>query len=380
MDLSRRSFLHSLSAGGVAAALHWPASGAASGSPATESTHPPLLLNSTGNAYGPSERVQMEMRRALSLARRFPNAEPDSGYDTLGRVIADFHGVHPGQVLIGCGSTEVQRSAVAALLGPGERLVMARPTFDAIERYVRAAHAEVVTVPLNREFGHDLDGMLTAVNTAARLVYICNPNNPTGTLTYRKDLEIFIGKLPANTCVIIDEAYHHFAVPSSGYQSFIDHPMDDARVIVTRSFSKIHGLAGLRIGYAISAAQTIEKMRPYQLQDSVNVVAMKAALAALRDTVGLRIAIKHNEDARQEFVNQAVARMLRPLSSHTNFVMVNTGHPASEVIRHFKEHNILIGPPCPALESHVRISYGRREEMRRFWQVWDLKMFHPGEH
>ena len=374
MSLSRRRLLRSLGLG--AAALPCASGVGRFLSLDLEASTSPLLLNGTGNAEGPSEGVRAAMREAMSLTNRFPDVE----YDELVSFIAEYHRVPPSQVLIGCGSTEILRSAVSALLGSGKRLVMARPTFGAIDRYARAAGVEVVQVPLDRGFAHDLEAMRAATNAATGLVYICNPNNPTGTLTFRKDLETFIGRLPSTACVIVDEAYHHFVGPSPSYASFVDRPINDPRVIVTRTFSKAYALAGLRIGYGISAVKTVELLRRYQLWENINGIAVRAALAALSDNDGLETTIKHNNDARQEFENQAVARMLRPLSSHTNFVMLDTGHPTSEVLQHFEEHGILIGSPYPTLETFVRVSLGRSDDMRRFWQVWDLKMFHPEAH
>jgi len=374
MNLSRRRLLRSLGLG--AAALPYASGVGRFLSQDPEVSTSLLVLNGTGNAEGPSEGVRAAMREAMSLINRFPDVE----YYDLVSFIAEYHRVPPSQVLIGCGSTEILRSAVFALLGSGKRLVMARPTFDAIDRYARAAGAEVVQVPLDREFAHDLGAMRAAINEATGLVYICNPNNPTGALTLRKDLEAFIGGLPSSTCVIVDEAYHHFVGPSPSYASLVDRPINDPRVIVTRTFSKAYALAGLRIGYGISAAKTVELLRRHQLWENVNGIAVRAAVAALADSGGLATTIKHTSDARQEFENQAVARMLRPLSSHTNFVMLDTGHPASEVIQHFEEHGILIGPPYPTLDTFVRVSLGRSDDMRRFWQVWDLKMFHPEAH
>src|SRR5439155_5882224 len=143
----------------------------------------------------------------------------------------------------------------------GLQLIQAIPTFEAIQEYAKAARSKVVSVPLSRSSAHDLHAMFSHADASTGLVYICNPNNPTGSLTPRKDLEAFIEKLPANTRVVIDEAYHDFVIRTGMYSSFIDNPIDDERVIVTRTFSKAYGLAGLRLGYAVAAPKTIEQMR-----------------------------------------------------------------------------------------------------------------------
>jgi histidinol-phosphate aminotransferase len=151
--------------------------------------------------------------------------------------------------------------------------------------------------------------------------------------------------------------------------------MDDERVIVTRTFSKIHALAGLRVGYAVAGAQTARAIFLHSLQDNLNVVAAEAAMAALQDTQSVQVNIQRNADNRQEFLNQAYARMMRPLDSHTNFVMFKTVRTADELIDHFKQNNILIGPRYPSMENYIRVSVGLPEEMKEFWRVWDLMPF-----
>jgi histidinol-phosphate aminotransferase len=204
------------------------------------------------------------------------------------------------------------------------------------------------------------------------LVYICNPNNPTGTLTPREDLELFIKRLPPNTQILIDEAYHHYAGESARYQSFIDRPVDNERVIVTRTFSQVYGLAGLRLGYAVGSPNVLQLMRAHATEQSVSGVVALAAMAGLEDTDSVRESVKRNANDRQEFRNSAMVRMLKPIDSHTNFVMMDTHHPAQEVIDHFQKNHVLIGSHFPAMDTHIRVSLGTRPEMVRFWQVWDM--------
>jgi histidinol-phosphate aminotransferase len=176
--------------------------------------------------------------------------------------------------------------------------------------------------------------------------------------------------------VLIDEAYHHYAGTSSDYASFIDHPVDDSRVVVARSFSKIYGLAGLRIGYAVAAAPVARRLASSALAENVNVVAARAASTALDDGGHVRMSVRRNDDDRQEFFNQANARMLRTIDSRTNFVMVNTERPAGEIIEHLVKHDVLVSPPIPGFDKHIRVSLGTPAEMREFWRVWDLMPVH----
>src|SRR5438445_10561852 len=191
-------------------------------------------------------------------------------YRSLAKRIATANRVKPEQVLIGCGSTEILRMAAFAFLGNGRQLIQASPTVEAIEHYARATGSEAISVRLTSGFAHDLDGMLARATASTTLVYICNPNNPTATLTPRKDLETFISKLPASTSVVIDEAYHHYASQSGMYASFIDRPLDDGRVIVARTFSKVYGLAGLRLRYAVPSPKLIQQMQKFATEHNSN--------------------------------------------------------------------------------------------------------------
>ena len=375
----RRNFLRTLlCAGGTAALLPSPLRGLTT-SPAFIEPLPldespgPIRLNSNENAYGPSGKAVAALRDALRNVNRYP----DSNYDALVEQIAHLHRVKREQVLLGCGSTEILRMAAAAFLRPGKRLIQASPTFEAMEHYTQTARAEVVSVRLTPQFAHDLEAMSQHLDENATLVYICNPNNPTGTLTPRPDLEVFVKRLPANTHILIDEAYHHYAGEFARYQSFIDRPLDDERVIVTRTFSQVYGLAGLRLGYAVGAPKILQLMRAYATEQSVNGVVASAAMAALEDTDSLRESVKRNANDRQEFRNSAMVRMIKPIDSHANFVMMDTHHPAQEVIEHFKQNQVLIGPHFPAMDTHVRVSLGTRPEMLRFWRVWDMLHYTP---
>jgi len=218
---------------------------------------------------------------------------------------------------------------------------------------------------------------LARADGSTGLIYICNPNSPTGTLTIRKDLEGFLRKIPGRPCVLIDEAYHHYVQGApSAYASFIDRPVDDDRVIVARTFSAIYGLAGARVGYAISSPQLARSLSQERLPFGVNLMGARAASAALDDGDYVRLSAKRNTDDRQEFFNQGNVRMNRWIDSHTNFILMKGGLPAPRILEHFQKHNILLGPLVPEMPKYVRISLGTREEMLNFWRVWDALPLH----
>lgn len=326
-----------------------------------------ILLNSNENAYGPLPSTMATMQQALGWANRYP----DFDYDSLVWAIADQHKIKPHQVVTGCGSTEILRVTAAALLAPGTKLIVGWPTFEAIGAYGETAGAEIVKVPLTSSQAHDLDAMLARTAGGPSLVHICNPNNPTATLTPRKDLEAFIAKLPTNSYLILDEAYHHFATDSPDYVSFLDRPADNPRIIVARTFSKIYGMAGMRLGYGVTSEEIAQKLRRFQTQDNVNMVAAQAGLAALQDTAEMQLAVRRNAADRQEFFTQANKRGLKPIPSYTNFVMMDAGRPAADVSTYFKKNGILIGRHFPPMDNYVRVSLGRPNEMQQFWKVWD---------
>ena len=372
MITSRRGFVRFGVGAAAAAAIRWPLTGVSRAGAFEPSRLKQddgfIRLNCNENAYGPSVNAIDAIKSAIGSANRYPRME----YDVLTERIAKSNNLKPEQVILGCGSTEILRMAAFAFLSDGKQLIQASPTFEAIGHYARAAGSEVISVRLTPGFAHDLDGMLAHANASTTLVYICNPNNPTASLTPRKDLENFISKLPVSTFVMIDEAYYHYAGQSGMYASFIDHPLGNERVIVSRTFSNVYGLAGLRLGYAVASPTIIRQMRKFATEDNINAIVTQAAVAALDDTDGIRDVVRRNTDDRQEFFNQAMARSLKPIDSHANFVMMNTFHPSEEVIQHFHINNILIGRRFPPMDTYIRISLGRPEEMRAFWQTWDM--------
>jgi len=328
-----------------------------------------ILLNSNENAYGPLPKTMAAMQQALGWANRYP----DFDYDALVWEISDQGKVHPHQVVTGCGSTEILRITAAALLGPGTKLIEGWPTFEAIGEYAKTAGAEVVRVPLTSNYAHDLDAMLAAAGNSSSpiLFHICNPNNPTASLTPRKDLETFISKMPSTSYLLLDEAYHHFATDSPDYKSFLEQPTDNPRVIIARTFSKIYGMAGMRLGYGVSSEQTAASIRRFQTQDNVNMIVAQAGLAALQDPAEMQSAVRRNANDRNEFFAQAARRGLKPIPSYANFVMMDASRPAADVANHYKQNGILIGRRFPSMDNFVRISLGRPNEMQQFWKVWD---------
>lgn len=366
--LSRRSFFKTAGLGAaVAATASFPADLLSWAEP-LRAPQPggPILLNSNENAYGPFPSVL-----ALENPFLYANRYPDRSYDGLLDRLAALHKVQTNQVALGAGSTEILKMAACAFTGPGKKLVMASPTFEAIGAYGETVKADVIKVPLAASYAHQLEQMAEAVGKNGGLIYICNPNNPTGSLTPRRSLENFIRALPANVYVLMDEAYHDFVPVSADYVSFLHTPVDPDRVIVARTFSKIYGMAGLRLGYGVASAKTMALLRPHKVDDSANILALRAALASLDHDDEHKVAAQRNGFDRDEFLRQAAARKLQVVPSSTNFVMFNTQRPIRTVIDEFTKSNIRIGRPFPPMDTFARISLGKPDEMKAFWQVWD---------
>jgi histidinol-phosphate aminotransferase len=373
MDICRRALLRRIAGSAAvtaaAATLRRTSVVAAGDTPLETAVDGPIRLHLSENAYGPAPAAIAAIRDA---ATRLVHRYPDAAEEALRNGLAEFHRVSPERIVVGCGSTEIMRMAARAFCGAGRSAVVAAPTHDGLMMAIADTDTEVVAVPLRSDYSHDLEGMLARAGARTRLVYLCNPHNPTGSLTGRKHIETFLENLPETTYVVIDEAYHHYVGGAPEYASFIDRTVSNPRVIVTRSFSTMHGLAGLRVGYGITGAETARSLASARLAGSVNAVGAIAAIAALTDTAHVRTTARRNADERQEFCNQANARMLRTIDSQANFVMLNTGHPATEMIAHFKTHGVLVAGPFAGFDKHVRVSIGTPSDMREFWRVWDL--------
>ena len=376
MSMSRRGLLK-LAVSGMAAGYAPPPEFAStietkSGQQVGAGSRKLIHLDRNENAYGPSPKAVAEVLNHADLTNRFPGST-----GALVSSLARFHGVKPEQILLGAGSTAIIKMAMNAFLRSGRGLILASPTFELIESYAVSIRARMSAPALRHDYGHDLESMLAAVNSDTGLVYICNPNNPTGTLTNRQEIDRFLEKLPERVPVIIDEAYHEYAGGSGAYVSFLDRPSQHPGVIVTRTFSEVYGLAGLRLGYAFAQPKILNALAGEKLDMEIGSLALAAGLAALADTEFTASCVLRNQNDRQEFVNQVNARMLRVLDSHSNFSCLNVMRPAAGIIDHYRKNDILLGPEIPGMPYYARVSLGVPEEMREFWAVWDLLGEHP---
>jgi histidinol-phosphate aminotransferase len=353
--LSRRSFARLAAGVAAATALPWkdlealPAAGAR-----------PIRLSANENPFGPSPAAREAIRLALADAGRYPDEPAEEMLATVARL----HGVREEQVLVGAGSGEILKWAAVTFIGPGRRLVEADPTFEDLSRHTRLAGGEVTRVPLNGRFEHDLPRMLEAARRAD-LVYLCNPNNPTATITPAASLREFVAAVPAPTLVLVDEAYHHY-VTSPDYGSLMDLVPRHPNLIVARTFSKIFGMAGLRCGYCVSSEETIGKMAAHQGWSSVSALTLAAARASLGDEMHVARHRDRNLGTRS-FVRTEVERLGRAvLPSEANFVMIDMGRDVTPVIASLRDRGIEVGRRFPAMPQYLRVTIGTPEEMKSF--------------
>jgi histidinol-phosphate aminotransferase len=320
-----------------------------------------IQLNSNENPYGPSPRALDAMKRSQRVAARYPDAFEDE----MEQAIARLHNVAQENVVLGCGSGEILRMADMAFLAPGKRVVVAEPTFEAVLGYARLTRAEAVKVQLTADYRHDLPAMAQACAANTGLVYVCNPNNPTATIVYRDELAAFLGRVPRDCIVLLDEAYHHFVEDpryASGFDFLAAHP----NLIVVRTFSKVYGMAGMRLGYAIGAKETIQALRAHRLANNTNAAVLEAGLASLADTNHVARQRRLNNETRKWLCRELERDARRFIPSHTNFVMIEAGSDVAPFIARFRERNILVGRRFPSLSTWLRVSIGTRKEMEFF--------------
>lgn len=369
ISISRRQFSRLLGAGAACVVARPAHSLAAAASPAA-TPGGIVRLSSNENPFGPSPKALKAMTDSFALACRYP----DEHADALIQTIAKTDGVNSEQILLGAGSGEILKLCAVAFTGPiaGDRkestgrgaLVVADPTFEAILNHAKIAGAEIVKVPLTGPgHSHDLPKMAAAAREG--LVYICNPNNPTASITPKKEMRDFIAKTPRETMILVDEAYFHYA-DSPDYESVIPLIKDHPNLIVARTFSKIYGMAGLRCGYCVAQKETIERMRPHQPWDSVNVMALAAANAGLADPDLVPNGRRLNNETRAFVIGELDAMGYKQIPSQANFLMVDLKRPVVPLIQALKERKVQVGRLFPALPNHMRLTIGKKTEMDAF--------------
>lgn len=362
-NISRRHFARVLGASGAYAALGPIVAHSTPVLRMVSSAEPntgTVRLSSNENPYGPSPAALKAMTDAFGHVWRYP----DEHEQALVERLAKLHGVSSDQILLANGSGEILRVAAAAFTTSAKKLVVADPTFEAISRHARTAQAEVVRISLTSDYGHDLPKMLTAGSDGG-LIYICNPNNPTASLTSKDSIATFLARVPEQTIVLIDEAYHHY-VESTDYASVIPLIKKYPNLVVVRTFSKIYGMAGLRCGYCVTRSDLIQRMRAHQTFDSVNIMALVAAAASLQDTEQVEQGRRRNSEVRKYLYSQLDKSGLKYIPSHANFLMIDVRREVRPVISALQDRKVEVGRKFPALPNFLRVTVGTRPQMEAF--------------
>jgi histidinol-phosphate aminotransferase len=325
-----------------------------------------IRLNSNENPLGPSSAAKAAIEKAFAYAGRYPmNARPAmADYRAL---VAKKHGVKPEAVSLGAGSGEILENAVQAFTTSTRGLVAAVPTFEAPARTAKERKVPLNEVPVDPDGILDLEKMIAAA-TGAGLVFVCNPNNPTATVhagAAIADLVTRIRKASPDTMILIDEAYHDY-VMDPAYATAIPLIADNPTVIVSRTMSKLHGMAGLRLGYCVGHPDALAKLSRWSMPYNGNALAVAAACVSIEDTAQIERERRRNVEALKftaDFFRQSGFSVT---DSQANFVWVNLNRPAKEFRESCEKQGILVGREFPPFEkTHSRISIGTMDEMRR---------------
>ena len=321
----------------------------------------PLVLCWNENPYGPSPAAREAVARSIADGCRYPS---DEELKTLTRAIAQHEGTQSDHIALGTGSGELLCALGLLCAREGGELLAAEPTYLELPRYAKGAGAAVRFVPVDAQLRHDLSAMSGAVTAHTRALYLCNPNNPTGTAVSAAQIRAFVATLPPHVTVIVDEAYMDFAA-GPGVQTVSDLVEGERRVVILRTFSKIHGMAGLRIGYAVARPDVAKKLRA-ACMTTPNILSVRAARASLADE-DFRADTRRRILASRTRITGELSRLkLRYAEPEGNFVFFDTGVPLTTFTERMKAQNVLVGRLFPPFASWCRITIGTESEVSSF--------------
>jgi len=314
------------------------------------------------NPYGPSEAVMKAMNTAFKYDNRY--GYPDGN---LVQELAAHHGVRTENILLGAGSGEILQVADRAFLGGGRKVVGVTPTFSTVYEYAAGVRSESIILPLREDHGQDIGVLIKTAKNNHRdvgFIYLCTPNNPTGMLVTKQEIAQLLDGIPEDVPVLIDEAYHHY-VDNPAYATSIPYVLEGRQVIVARTFSKIYGLAGMRLGYAVAPKPLIDRMRPH-CTGSINALVKWAGVTALGDIASADRVRSTTLQLRRSTTAELEGMGFKVLPSEANFFMVHIRRPVPPVIDEFQGRGVLVGRPFPPMLEYLRVSVGTADEMRRF--------------
>jgi len=324
-----------------------------------------IKMASNENALRPSRKALRAAKRALSSINRYP----DGGCFYLKKALALKLGVKPYNIVVGNGSDEIVVLALRAFVKKGDEVIIAKPTFLVYEIASQIHGAKMKFAPL-KDYRYDIRGMVKLISKRTKLIFIANPDNPSGTYVNKKDIEYLIRKTPKKTILFFDEAYYEFAKSVKDYPETIPNIRSTCaskNIIIARSFSKAYSLAGLRIGYGITKKEIAECLDRVREPFNVNSIAQASALAALDDKGHVKMAIRLMEKGRT-FLTQEFDKLgLKYVPSVTNFILVKLGKDSKPIYKKLLKKGVIVREMSPwKLKNSIRVTVGTMRENKRF--------------
>jgi histidinol-phosphate aminotransferase len=320
-----------------------------------------VKLASNENPLGPSPRALLAISRALSKVNRYP----DGSCFYLRRRLSKKLKVKPGNIIFGNGSDEIIDIIIKTFSVPEDEVITSESTFLEYKIIAQQNGRKVRTVPL-KDFRYDLERIKENIGPKTRVIFIANPNNPTGTYVNRSAVDKFLNSLPADIVVVFDEAYLEFA-NSKDFPLSLNYFRQGKNVIILRTFSKIYGLAGLRIGYGIAREEFIRYLERARQPFNVNSLAQEAALAALDDTIFIRKAKKAASDGKQYLYGELDSLKINYLPSAANFILINLKQDGLKIFNQLLEEGVIVRDMCQyGLKNFIRVTIGTEKENRKF--------------
>ncbi len=317
-----------------------------------------IKLASNENPLGPSSHALKALRKGIHGLNRYP----DGNCYYLKNALAEKFSLHPDEILLGNGSNEVIELAVRTFLGVGDEAIMAHPSFVVYASITQAAGGRNVIIPL-KNWRHDLDTMAAGITEKTKIIFIANPNNPTGTINTKTEMKRFMKKVPDRILVIIDEAYHEY-VTSPDYADSMNYLRAGRDLLILRTFSKIYGLAGLRIGYGIAKAAIITEMNKVRQPFNINSLAQRTAYAALEDEKHLLKLKKINEQGKKYFYKRLSAMNIQYVPTEANFIYIILENDIAPLVySRLLKQGIIVRPMG---KSDLRVTIGLPNENKRF--------------
>lgn len=334
--------------------------------PAGEAPADTVWLNANENPEGPCPAALEAMAETLGRVGRYHYQHQREFLAAVAR----SEGLEPEQVLVGAGSSEILQTAVYAFTAPERPLIFPEPTFELPAGIARALGHPVIAVPLTKRHTPDVERLVAEAEKAGGgLIYLCNPNNPTSTITLKSELAWMVEKLPPRTILLVDEAYIHFSEDPE-LESAIGYACQGREVIVARTFSKIYGLAGLRVGFGCARPDLIARMAALR-SNVVSWVSARAVMASLAQLPDLLVDRRRRVAAlRSRLCGWLAERGFSFLKPHANFVMIDLGRDVREVIPELLRRGVAPGRPFPPLRTFLRVSVGTPDEMEKFRRVF----------